>query len=303
MDKDISLIGVCSGWGATNMGTAHGPKQLIHALSNKSPFAPPLHFTSKVLEFHLWENFDSFYPLKGEAQEERFQNVLNTISIVAQEVYEDLINHRFPIILGGDHSIAIGTWTAVRSWLNQDFGLIWIDAHLDAHTFATSPSAAIHGMPVAALLGHGPSDLTHLCGFAPKIKPENIAFIGIRSFEEGEAELIKSLGIKVFDMEYIDTHGFDTTFKTAKKWVTRECKHYGITFDIDALDPSDAPGTGTREPNGIRATDCLPSLKGLIDDPHLLAFELMEYNSLLDQEQKTEMLIWNILQHLSWRKT
>lgn len=299
--RDISLIGVCSGWGATNMGTAHGPKQIVENFQSNSPFTPGFSHGSKLLEFHDWSHFDSHYSLKDQDQEIRTKNVINVTSIVANEVLEDLKNHKLPVVIGGDHSIAIGTWSAVSQWLDEDYGLIWIDAHLDAHTFETSPSCAIHGMPAASLLGHGMPELSHLLGFAPKIKPENLAFIGIRSFEEGEAALLKSLGVKIFDMDYVTVHGFEATFKEAHQWVTRHTKHYGITLDIDSIDPMDAPGTGTKEPNGIKGADCITTLQGKFSDPHLVAFELMEFNSLVDQDQKTEDLIWHIMNQLSRR--
>jgi arginase len=303
IDRNISLIGVCSGWGATNMGTAHGPQHVLDGFKSNSPFIPEYSSTSKLLVFHDWDNFESFYPLTGAEKEKRTEHVLNAVSVVANEVLEDLKQHKFPVVIGGDHSIAMGTWSAVHTWLQEDFGLIWIDAHLDAHTFETSPSYALHGMPVAALLGHGSPDFTHLLSKSPKIKPENIAFIGIRSFEEGEAHLLASLGVKIFDMDYVHTHGFDATFKEAQKWVLKNTQFYGITLDIDSLDPEDAPGTGTREPDGIAATDCINSLKGIFSDSRLVAFELTEFNPLEDQEKKTEKLIWNIMKHLSWRNT
>ncbi len=136
------------------------------------------------------------------------------------------------VVIDGDHSCAIGTWSGVYSALaqqiaNPQLGLIWIDAHMDSHTMATSPSGAIHGMPVASLLGHGETKLCRIASNANKIQPANLCLIGIRSFEPAEAQLLNKLGVKVFYMKDIHEHGFQQVFEHAKTHVTQNSDKYG----------------------------------------------------------------------------
>jgi arginase len=301
MDKNLSLIGICSGWGASNMGTAYGPIRLCDYFQVDPPFPSDIKYEMRVLEFHDWENFNPFYTLSGEGKSIRLSKVIHAISVTAQEVLTTLQSCKFPIVIGGDHSLAIGTWSAVRKWLKEDFGLIWIDAHLDANTYETTPSNAVHGMPSAALLGYGIPELTHFLESNPKISPENIAFIGIRSYEEGEANLLNTLGVKIFDMDYVHKHSFAAAFEAAHQWVTRNTPFYGISLDIDSFDPLEAPGTGTPEAHGLKGNECLKTFQSKLFDPNLIAFEIMEFNPLLDPDKKTEKLIWNMMKQLSRR--
>jgi arginase len=306
MDRKVSLIGIASGWGATNMGTALGAK---HIFSSYYPEITPQSFPEYVsdratlLEFHQWESFYPSLSLEGEDKDQRKIQALQVISAVANEVQATLKQGYFPFVFGGDHSIAIGTWSAISLTLKEDVGLIWIDAHMDAHTFETTPSNALHGMPVAALLGYGSSELTHLLGGSPKIKSENVAYIGVRSFEAEEAALLHALGVKIFTMEQIQQQGFAQALEQAKQHVTASCQYYGISLDVDAFDPLEAPGTGALAPGGLKQETSLKAFRGLLDDPKLIAFELVEYNPLLDQDNKTEYLIWRLIDELKWRKS
>lgn len=306
MDRQVSLIGIASGWGAKNMGTALGAKHIFSShypeITSKS-FPEYFADSAKLLEFHQWDDFDSYLPLEGKDRQERKIQALRTIIAVAQEVQESLKQDQLPFVFGGDHSIAIGTWSAVATVLNEDIGLIWVDAHMDAHTFETTPSNAIHGMPVAALLGHGDNELAQFLTMKPKIKPENVAYLGVRSFEKAEAALLDELGVKIFTMEQILQQGFLQAFEKAKQHVTANGRYYGVSLDVDAFDPLEAPGTGALAPGGLMQGTSLKAFRGLFYDPQLIAFELVEYNPLLDQDQKTEYLIWRLIDELKWRKS
>jgi arginase len=193
---------------------------------------------------------------------------------------------RMPVVVGGDHSCAVGTWSGVADAIKDhgNLGLIWIDAHLDAHTPATSESQHPHGMPLAALLGHGDAALTDTLGWRGKLKPEHVVVMGARSYEAGEYALLQQLGVRVMDMQDIQARGFAACFAEALAIVNQGTATYGITFDVDGLDPQDAPGVGTPVESGIRLHDALAALRTVAHDTRLAAFELVEYNPLLDQD-------------------
>lgn len=203
---------------------------------------------------------------------------------LAQSVEKALRQGYQPLVVGGDHSCAVGTWSAVAQSLRSagSLGLIWIDAHLDAHTPDTSDSQAPHGMPLAALLGHGSAGMTHLYGWSGKLLARNIVVIGARSYEAPERALLERLGVRVMFMEEVLERGFAACFEEARTIVKANTAGWGITFDLDGLDPLDAPGTGTPVETGIRLADALPVLAGCSHDPDFVAMELTEYNPLRD---------------------
>lgn len=190
----------------------------------------------------------------------------------------------FPLILGGDHSVAAGTWSGIADAYRERLGdagrigLIWIDAHLDSHTPETSESQAPHGMPLAALLGHGASSLTDLRGWRGKVRPENVAVVGVRSYEEGEAALLARLGVRVFRMDEVQARGVDACLEEAVDIATRGTCGYGVSFDVDAIDPREAMAVGSPEADGIAARDAIAAMPRFAADSRLLGFELVEYN-------------------------
>jgi arginase len=197
-----------------------------------------------------------------------------------------------PVVIGGDHSCAVGTWSGVVAALRQDgpgqrLGLVWVDAHLDAHTPQTSPSQMPHGMPIAALLGHGAPALTEVADPAPKLRPDDVVLIGPRSWESGEAALLERLGVRVITHDEVVRRGFADCMREAVARVCEDTDRWGVSFDLDALDPLDAPGTGSRVARGLRTTEVAAALHGLARDPRFVAAELVEYNPSLDRERLT----------------
>jgi arginase len=205
------------------------------------------------------------------------------------DTLKEVAQTHFPVVIGGDHSCAIGTWSGMAdAWRGQgDIGLIWIDAHLDSHTPATSDTHAPHGMPLAALLGHGDTRLTQLYGWVGKLKAAHVVVIGARSYESDEASLLNRLGVRVMDIDEVRARGMVACMVEAIAIVSRDTVGYGVTFDVDALDPCDAPGVGSPVENGIRLADALEGLKRVANDPQLLGFELVEYNPALDDAALT----------------
>lgn len=203
---------------------------------------------------------------------------------LAASVERTLREGKQPLVLGGDHSSAAGTWSGVAQFLRPvgRLGLIWIDAHMDAHTPQTSDSQAPHGMPLAALLGHGSDGMAALYGWRGKLLPHNVVVIGARSYEPAEAELLAALNVRVMTMEEVLDRSFAVCFNEARNQVTRDTVGWGLTLDLDGLDPLDAPGTGTPVETGIRLADALPVLAQCSTDPSFVAMELAEYNPLRD---------------------
>jgi arginase len=208
---------------------------------------------------------------------------------LAHAVSAALDRGSFPVIVGGDHSCAVGTWSAIaqRYRTQGEIGLIWIDAHLDSHTPNTSESQAPHGMPLAVLLGQGDRALTELYGWSGKLRPEHVVVIGARSYEEGEDKLLTSLGVRVMTIDEVRTRGMLACMAEAIERVSLGTIGYGITFDVDGLDPLDAPGVGSPVENGIRLAAAVDALGLVAHDDRLLGFELVEYNPELDDEAAT----------------
>lgn len=216
---------------------------------------------------------------------------------LAHEVSNQVMKGNHFCVVGGDHTSAIGTWSGVYDAMHHkgDLGLIWIDAHMDAHTPETTESGRIHGMPLAALLGLGYPALTQVLHEGPKLKPENVCLVGVRSFENGEAETLKRLNVRVFYMDEINARGFESVMRDAVMHVTQHTTNYGISFDLDALDPVDAPGVDVPEPNGIKVKDMLPVMHKIFMDPRLIATEIVEFDPTRDHDHKTEKIVIELL--------
>jgi arginase len=195
----------------------------------------------------------------------------------------------FPLVVGGDHSCAIGTWSGVHRALanHGPVGLIWIDAHMDSHTFATTPSGQIHGMPLACLLGHGETALTRIGGAEAKLRPEQVCLIGVRSYEAGEAALLHRLGVRVYDMDEIRRRGLAEVFEEALAIVRQGTAGFGVSVDLDALDPGEEPGVGTPVAGGLRRAELADALSHLRGDPAFVAMEIVEYNPRRDRRHAT----------------
>lgn len=198
---------------------------------------------------------------------------------------------RLPVVLGGDHSCAIGTWKGVARGMAErgPLGLIWIDAHMDAHTPLTTLTGALHGMPLACLLGYGEQKLVAVSeGIC--LSPENICLIGVRSYETSEAELLQRLGVRVFFMEEVVRRGLPAVMRDALAIARHETAGFGLSIDLDAVDPADAPGVTTPVASGIRAAELLEAMHLIANDPALVALEIVEYTPPEDPQAATAEL-------------
>lgn len=206
--------------------------------------------------------------------------------ILAQKVAQVVDEGSFPLILGGDHSIAIGTLAGLAKQY-KNLGVIWFDAHGDLNTVETSPSGNIHGMPLAVSLGLGHNLLTNIGGVTPKVKPENIVIIGARSLDEGEKSLIKAKEIKVFTMHEIDRLGMTKVMEETISYLKDKTDGVHLSFDLDGLDPSDAPGVGTPVIGGVSYRESHLAMEMLAEAHLITSAEFVEINPILDDKNKT----------------
>ncbi len=215
------------------------------------------------------------------------EEVVQATSELANRVAEVVEKGNFPLILGGDHSIAIGTIAGLSSTY-KNLGVIWYDAHVDMNTAETSPSGNIHGMPLAVLMGRGHERLVNIFKEGQKVKPENIVIIGARSVDPGERLLIKDLGIKVFTMHEIDRDGMTSVMKEAIAYLqAKNVDGVHLSLDLDGLDPLYTPGVGTPVPGGISYRESHLAMEMLEDSGMITSAEFVEVNPILDEKNKT----------------
>ncbi|MGB0934601.1 MAG: arginase [Alphaproteobacteria bacterium] len=287
-DRHIAIIGAASGWGAQIRTTEDAPQ----FLDNKG-------FSGRFSNVNSMQVVHPKIPSsQGEniSPADALPHVVDVASLVFKEVSDFVSNKKFPLVIGGDHSIAVGTWSALVQSLNAagEFGLIWFDAHMDAHTPDTSPSNAYHGMPVAALLGEGEARLTGMGAPNTKLRPEHVVLIGIRDYEPGESERLERLGVRVIKMDEIAERGVEECFDEAIKIASSAPKGFGISVDMDGFDPESAPGVGSPVPGGLLPKDVLPCFKKIGSAPTLRGVEITEFNPHLDKDDKTSALVIDV---------
>lgn len=276
--RKIAIIGAACGCGAQNHGCQDGP-EVLRALD----------FFGSLHEYGINYFWDDVIHLPGSCPAEPLPAISGLCGGLAEQVADALRRGHFPLVLGGDHSCAIGTWSgiAAATAANGKLGLLWIDAHMDSHTFATTPSGAIHGMPLACLLGHGAPELTGIGMTTAKLRPENVCLLGVRSYEAGEAALLKELGVRVYGMTEIRERGFDAVFAEALERVQANTAGFGVSLDLDVLDPAEEAGVGSPAPGGIFKHELALAFRKLHHNPHFLAMEIVEYNPYLDDRFMT----------------
>lgn len=209
------------------------------------------------------------------------------LRVKVEKVLEDGV---FPLVVGGDHSIAVGTVAAISSYhqrRNQRIGLIWFDAHGDMNTPDTSPSGNIHGMPCAAILGRGAPELVGLGDIVPMVDPRNAVIVGVRDLDQFEREEIKSTGVKVFTMRDIDMWGMNEIMRRALAIATEGTCGFHLSFDMDGTDPQVAPGVGTPVQGGTDLRESHLVMEHAFESGKLLGLEITEINPILDERNKT----------------
>ncbi len=284
--QEIAIIGVPMDLGADRRGVDMGPSALRYADLNEK-----LQALGYEVEDH--GDMDVIIPETrhyGDPHAKYLDEIADACRRLAQTVVQAYEEGKTPLVLGGDHSIAVGTVSGMSEAFrrqNKTLGLIWFDAHADMNTPETSLSGNVHGMPMAAILGYGPKPLTHIFDFAPKILPGNAVIVGLRDVDRAEAELLKRIGMRVFTMKEIDKRGIGTVLDEALSIVTRGTDGFSCTLDADFLDPTDSPGVATPVRGGADYREAHLAMEMISDTKKMASFEITEINPILDEKNKT----------------
>jgi arginase len=287
--RAVSILGVPLSYGASMAGVDMGPAALRVARLNQR--IGSLGYSVRDLGDLRLER-PQVIPQPHEKLK-YVQEIKSACDQLAANVEEIMEAGEFPIVLGGDHSIAMGSIAGMSSYFrkrNESLGLIWFDAHADMNTPETTPSGNIHGMPLAVLLGYGAPELTSVAGFSPKIDPRWCVHIGARDVDEKERELVRKLGIRFLTMREIDERGMSACIDEAINIASSGSAGYSVTFDVDALDPGDAPGSGTLVRGGLTYREAHLAMEKIAEAGGMRSLEVVEINTALDVNNKTAEL-------------
>jgi len=296
----VALIGVPTDIGAGDRGASMGPEALRVAGIAEA-------LTARGLE--VVDRGNLFGPLNPwlppSAGYRHLVHVVDWNREVLRAVAAELSAQRVPVMLGGDHSLAIGSITAVARHC-RDAGkklrVLWLDAHADFNTSDVTPSGNVHGMPVACLCGNGPAELTHLGGGAPALDAACIRQIGIRSVDAGEKRLVRDAGLDIYDMRYIDEIGMRRVMEEALDGVD-DSTHLHVSFDVDFLDPEIAPGVGTTIPGGPNYREAQLCMEMIADTGRMGSLDIVELNPALDVRNRTAKLCVDLVESLFGKST
>lgn len=294
----IDIIGYDCGWGCADYGCEDGPAhidmaQVLQALqSHDAKWLGALGI--KTLGSH--DTLDT--------KEKTLSLVQEALKRLSSRARDAAMAGRIPVTVGGDHSSAIGTFSGVISARQNAgrFGLIWMDAHMDAHTFETSYQGKWggwwHGQPLASLTGQGLPAFTKLCGDMTKINPAHVSIIGPHSYEQAEVDYTKQYGIRVYYLEEVRARGFKAVFEEALARATTGTDGFGLSIDLDGFRGADAPGVGTAEEDGMVAAEVLPILESVAQHPLFQALEIVEFNPHNDIDHKTAQLVTRLFRSI-----
>ena len=299
-NRTAVLIGAPTDIGASDRGASMGPEALRVAGLQDA-------LRSRGLEVVDRGNLTGpANPWQGPTQGYRhLAQVTDWNRLIYEAIRAELAHARLPILLGGDHCLAIGSISAVARHCRdakKKLRVLWLDAHADFNTSELSPSGNIHGMPVACLCGFGPRELTGLSGVTPALAPKTIRQVGIRSVDQGEKKFVHEQGLEVFDMRYIDERGMRHTMQQALAGLDAET-HLHVSFDVDFLDPDIAPGVGTTIPGGPTYREAQLCMEMIADTGRLASLDVMELNPALDVRNKTAQLAVDLIESLFGKST
>jgi arginase len=282
----IRIIGAASGLGAQDQACAAGPVAFQHSHVGQALVHRSGIDWGKTLYAPAADGLSPVARIAGLCRH------------LAVEVRSTLENHQFPVVVGGDHSVAIGTWSGVATHLGRALGLLWIDAHLDSHTPESTYSGAIHDMPLACLLGRGDKRLLSLGLAGGQVDAAHCVVLGARSYEPEEIVLLQQLGVRVITVDELESRGFPACLDEAIRRICSAPAGFGVTIDLDAIDPQLAPGVGSPEPAGLWDGDVLDALRRIAAQPGLQALEIVEYNPDRDRQGQTAALIAGLISQL-----
>ena len=289
LGRRVSILGVPLGFGQSMAGVDLGPSAIrVAGLADR--------IAKLGYEVHDLDDLEierpRSHPAAGEVLK-YLSEIHDACERLAAEVERIVDADELPITIGGDHSIAIGSIAGTVKGFrkrNETVGLIYFDAHADMNTPETTPSGNIHGMPLAVLLGYGAPELVNVAGFAPKLEPKMCAHVGARDIDPGERELIHRLGIRFFTMREIDERGLNVCMDEAIAIAKQGSAGYCVTFDVDALDPRDAPGSGTLVRGGLSYREAHLAMEKIAEAGGMRSLEVVEINTALDVNNRTAEL-------------
>ena len=289
-DQPVELIGVPLDHGAGQRGVAMGPTALRIAGLTKA---------LERLELNVIDGGDIAVPIPelekpGDPKARYLETISQTCEQLSDRVKGSLDSGRLPLVLGGDHSVAVGTISGVASHYHSQnpgsipkIGVLWLDAHADLNTPDTSPTGNIHGMPLACLLGNGPQELTGVGYAGTKLEPHRIVQVGLRDLDPGERRNIRENNIRAYTMEDVDRRGLPVVLEEAISHALADCDHLHVSFDIDVIDPRFAPGTGTALEGGFTYREAHLAMEMIAETGKVGSLELVEVNPVLDHGNKT----------------
>lgn len=284
MNKTVEIIGAPSTFGQRKLGVNLGPDAIRYAgiVARIEAIGLTVKDSGNINVPEL--NLNKF---NSEQQGLRnLEEIIETSETLSQSVSNSLSNNHFPLILGGDHSIAIGSISGVSKHY-ENLGVIWYDAHGDLNIPEESPSRNIHGMPLRILAGDGDDKLVNIANYAPKIKPENIVLIGMRDLDVGERQYIKDNNIKTYTMAEVDRYGIKQVIEETIDYLKEKTDGIHLSLDVDALDPVETPGTGTRVLGGLTYRESHFALELLHNSNLVTSMDLVEVNPLIDHNNDT----------------
>ncbi|MEX1829881.1 arginase [Luteibacter aegosomatis] len=298
--RSVALVGVPTDIGAGHRGSSMGPEALRVAKLAERLSARGMHVVDRG---NLAGPLNPWQPPKDGYR--HLDAVVAWNTSVHEAVYAELKDGRLPVMLGGDHCLAIGSISAVARHC-RDTGkklrVLWLDAHADFNTSEITPSGNIHGMPVACLCGHGPDALTRIGGHVPATNPDVFRQIGIRSVDEGEKRLVHEVGVDIYDMRYIDEIGIKAAMEEALAGVDEDT-HLHVSFDVDFLDPSIAPGVGTTVRGGPNYREAQLVMEMIADTGRVGSLDIVELNPAFDKRNQTAKLAVDLVESLFGKST
>lgn len=284
--RDIAIIGVPLDLGAGRRGVDMGPSAIRYAGLRERIAA--LGYRVRDLGNLAVPLAEQIEPPAADEPLRYLQPIVGVVRDLAQQVRDVISSNTLPIILGGDHSLSIGSVAGVAH--NRRIGVIWLDAHGDYNTPETTPSGNIHGMGLAVLTGRGHPTLTGLIGRAPVIRPGDAALVGVRNLDDGERELLRTSDVRVFTMHDIDRRGMAAVMEEAILHVSAGTSGFHLSFDLDVLDPHEAPGVGTPVLGGITYREAHLAMELVAASGRLISLDLVEVNPILDTRNMTALL-------------
>jgi arginase len=289
MSQKIRIIGVPMDLGQSRRGVDMGPSALRVA-GLQSRLKQLGHTVEDIGNMPVKQPEEQPY---GEKRAKYLHEIAETCRDLAELTEKTLAEGFLPLVLGGDHSIAIGTCSGVSDFFHKQSkktGCLWLDAHGDMNTPESSPSGNVHGMPLASLIGYGAPELVELLGFKPKVEPRNVAIVGVRDLDAKERRLVKDSGVHAFTMRDIDERGMREVMSEALRFATDDTEGIAVSVDMDLIDPADAPGVGTPVRGGITYREAHLAMEMIADSEAMASLEVVEINPVIDLHNKTALL-------------